>query len=152
MVNKIFDINNKTYEIRASGVIFYKFYKKYNIKLLLIKYNGYYEDIGGIIKKTDNDIYNIILREIEDTNNIKNKLKISPYIYTKKSKYILFLIKIEENEEMFNIKKPVNWISFNEINNDNFIKHKLHYRLRNKLLFDKLKSIKYTNINKIRII
>ena len=152
MVNKIFDINNKTYEIRASGVIFYKFDKTYDIKLLLIKYNGYYEDIGGIIKKTDNDIYNIILREIEDTNNIKNKLKISPYIYTKKSKNILFLIKIEENEEMFNIKKPVNWISFNEIKNNNFIKNKLHYRLRNKLLFDKLKSIKYTNINKIRII
>ena len=100
--------------IRAGGVIFY--YQDEltkNIKILMqytertidnVKKN-LYEDIGGKTDNVDTCINDTIIREvIEETNNIITKeildkyfIKDNKYIYLKKSKYYLVLVKVEDD-------------------------------------------------------
>ena len=145
--------NNIENEIRSIGIILYTFDKNNNLKILLINYNGYYEEIGGIIEKNDN-LHKFIKRKSQNINfniNIENKLKKSKYIYNKQTKYILFLVEIKKKHINLNNKK-INWILFNDIIKYNVIKYKLHHRLRNNIFLNKLSNINNMNLNKIRII
>jgi len=151
-------INNKMYynkkEVKASGTLIYKFDNENKMKLLLIKSNGKYEDIGGKIEKEDKDVYDIADREMkEETNNvifnIKDRLIKGQNIYLQKCKYVLFIIEASDNElklkkQNFNEKelnneKTISWIDKSYLKNT--IKYKLNYRLRHKIIFDILDNI-----------
>ena len=63
-----------------------------------------YEDIGGKTSEIDKFYYETIIREVsEETNNIVNideyRLKNSKFMINKKSKYIVFFVKANEEEE-----------------------------------------------------
>ena len=153
--NKMF-YNKK--EVKASGTLIYKFDDENKMKLLLIKTNGKYEDIGGKKEKEDKDIYDIADREMkEETNNIifnvKDRLKKGQNIYLQKCKYVLFIIEalddelkltknIFDNKELMNGKeRTISWIDKSYLKNINTIKYKLNYRLRHKIIFDILDNI-----------
>ena len=166
---KIFYLNgDKDKPIKAGGVIIYR---KINncIELLLINKCGLYEDIGGRIENFDDDICDMVKREVkEETNDQiifdKNRLISAPFIYSEKCKYILFITMATHNEailekshfgdkEFFDdIIRTINWIPLKTFMDPIVIKHKLNFRIKNKSLFSKLKEINDHKIKAIRLI
>lgn len=162
--NTFYYNKNKNDEIRAGGLLIYKI-ENNEIFLLLIESRGLYEDIGGCSDINDDSIYETIIREVEEeTNNIIKKgnlnelLTNSDEFYNKKCKYLLLIIKANEflqnlNSEQFgdkeihdNINRKIKWISINEFFDKNILKYKINFRLKNKILFEKLEKIKKDNI------
>ena len=155
------DINN---ELRAGGLIYYKLNKLTNeYDFLLIKSNNKYEDFGGRTDMCDKCIEDTVAREAEEeSNNIFKKDDIYKIIidqsfpnnkklYTKYSKYIVYLVETDECYDPIkfgtieyhdNIHRTVEWISYSTITNKEFIKNKLHFRLKYKALLDAIASIK----------
>jgi hypothetical protein len=152
--------NDSTNPIRAGGVIIYRKTKDNNIDLLLIFSRGIYEDIGGRTDNEDNDIYETVAREVgEETNqiivydSIRDRLNNAKYVYFSKSKYVIFLVEATDKEsrltsEIFgeteihdNISRLIQWVSLDTVLESSVIKYKLNYRMKNPLLFNKLKNI-----------
>jgi hypothetical protein len=158
---KLFYVNDdKDKPITSGGVIIYRFIKN-NMELLLSDTRNNYEDLGGMIDEKDKDILSTIAREaFEESNNllkkttIKTRLKKSNYIYVPKCKYIIYIIKANSLEEKLssldfgdkeihdNIDRKIKWIPLDIFLLPETIKYKLNWRLKSKLLYDKLKEIK----------
>ena len=162
--NTFYYNENKDDEIKAGGLLIYKI-ENNEIFLLLIENRGLYEDIGGCSDIEDDSIYETIIREVEEeTNhvikkeNINNLLEKNEEFYNKKCKYLLLIIKANDflenlNSEQFgdkeihdNINRKIKWISINEFFDKNILKYKINFRLKNKILFEKLEKIKKDNI------
>lgn len=164
---KLFYLNDEHDKpISAGGIIIYKF-DHGNMLLLLqesrgspSRCSGNIEDLGGLVDKDDEDIYDTISREAkEETNNIlskskiKKRIKLSPFAYTPRSKYVIYVIEandFEKNlvsddfgtrEEHDDFERIIKWIPLNLFLTPEFIKHKLAWRLRNGQLFNILKKI-----------
>lgn len=150
-VTKYLD-NDISKNITAGGLILYKKDKSGNLKLLLIKKKGMYEDIGGKIDLEDETIYDTVAREVEEetnnvisSNSIIERIKKAPYFYSSHSKYVIFVVKANSNERHLrkedfgetelhdDIERTIKWTSFRK-----FMKNKMNGRMRIKQLFDKL--------------
>lgn len=147
--------------VTSGGVIIYKYNDdKKTINLLLLKDDKHIEDIGGCIDEEDKNIYNTISREVyEETNgiidkkNIKQRIKKADYVYTPRSKYVIFIVhatKTEYNlkqkdfgdiEEHDNIKRKIKWYSLHEFYSDKNME-KVNWRMKNTKLYKKLNEIK----------
>ena len=153
------DYNN---EIRAGGIILYKFtIDMKEPQYLMIKYNGKYEDFGGRTDMIDKCYQDTVLREAEEeSNGILNLMHTydlvmnSKPVYSKQSKYVTYLVKTDndydpndfsDREYHDNISRTVEWVSHSTLIDKKFTINKLHNRLLFKKFFDKLKSIHKTN-------
>jgi 8-oxo-dGTP pyrophosphatase MutT (NUDIX family) len=158
--------DDETKPVRAGGVIIYKFTRK-GMNLLLIENNGKYEDIGGCSDEEDKTYIDTIVREVyEETNklikrkNTRQKLASSPSVYISISKYVIYFIEATERQKKLtqkdfgskekhdNIERTIQWIPLSHFLDSNIIQHKLNFRLKNKVVFDKLKHL--DNMHKIR--
>ena len=145
--------------VTAGGVLLYRFIKK-NMELLLVEGRGVYEDLGGRVDDNDKDIYATVAREASEESNsllnkskIKKRLKVAQYVYMTKCKYVIYIIKADENEEKLvsndfgekekhdDVFRTVKWIPVDTFLLPDIIRHKLNFRLKSKALFDKLKEI-----------
>lgn len=171
MINKIKTIQEqKTFNISktplvtkeivtSGGVLIYKFSEK-GMEILLVNSRGGFEDFGGKIDPDDKNIYKTVAREaFEESNELLNKkqiearLKVAPYIYIPKSKYVVFIIEanLEEKklkQEQFgeteihdNVERKVKWVTLSDLLQPSVIKHKLNWRLKSSKLFSKLHEI-----------
>ena len=120
----------KHYEVKAAGVIFYRYFGK-QVKFLMIKCNGKYEDFGGKTDLLDTTIACTASREaFEESNGIFDqdllyeKLKHNRYLYCPHSKYALYFIKTDiiydckifgNYEQYDNIKRTVHWIEIDRL-------------------------------------
>lgn len=145
--------------VTAGGVIIYRFIKK-NMELLLVEGRGVYEDLGGRADDDDKDILTTVAREAtEESNNllskskIKKRLKDASYIYMPKCKYVVYIIKANDEEEKLvssdfgdkemhdDVFRKVKWVPAEIFLSPDVIKHKLNFRLKTKTLFNKIKEI-----------
>lgn len=160
MKRTIFYLNNDCgKEIKAGGIIFYKYIND-EIYLLLIKSNNKYEDFGGKTDNSDQSICETIAREVEEESNkifkkkniLKRIEKCTDYIYSSISKYLIYVIELSEEESNIdvndfgekeyhdNILRTVEYISLKEFMDKDF-QSKLNFRIRNYSLFNKLMSL-----------
>lgn len=144
-------------KIRAGGVLIYRKDKNDNIKFLMIKCNGRYEDFGGKTDKTDDYIETTVAREaFEESNGILKQEEIYEEIvfkepaYFQKSKYVVYFIETKKNykvedfgtmEYYEKVPRTVEWVPIENFSDPEFIRNKLHYRLRFKNFFDKIEQI-----------
>jgi hypothetical protein len=156
----IFYLNdNPENEIKAGGILFYK--KTNNdLDLLMILNRGRYEDFGGRTDIIDKDYLDTVAREVEEESNklfnklnIRKRLKNQEPIYIKGSKYVLYFIELTESEQILtpenfgtkeihdDIERTVEYINYNKLKDTTFIKQSLNFRLKNKLVFDKINSL-----------
>jgi len=152
--------DKKEQPVTSGGVILYRFVKG-NMELLLVESRGGFEDLGGRIDDGDKDIYSTVAREANEESNellskitIKKRIKKSQFAYMEKSKYVVYIIEADKKEvklvsedfgdieEHENISRKIKWIPLDTFLLPDIIKHKLNWRLKNKVLFDILKSIK----------
>lgn len=145
--------------VTAGGVILYRIQNN-ELQLLLMTNRGKYEDLGGTSESGDKNIYETVAREVsEESNglverkNILKRIKVSNYIYSKTSKYILFIIKADKDEselvsEQFgdrenhdNVPRTVDWVPLSVFLNSETIKNKLNFRLKNRNIFEYLKKL-----------
>lgn len=159
--------NNQHYEIRAGGIIFYRYnYRKDQLEFLMIKNNNCYEDFGGKTDIVDKCIEDTVSREAEEeSNGIFIKRDIARHVntietllnpltcmvsYTKQSKYVVFLIKTTKNynpadfgdrEYHDNIPRTVEWVSASKLLDSMFVRTNLHVRLKFDNFFDTIKNI-----------
>jgi ADP-ribose pyrophosphatase YjhB (NUDIX family) len=124
--------NDKDKPIRAGGIIFYK-KDNDDIKILLIKDNDRYEDIGGRTDIKDITIIDTVSREVEEetnnvikSNNIKNILITSQSFYIPHGKYIIYLVEADNyiknlDSSVFgdieihdNIHRTIKWVNINK--------------------------------------
>jgi hypothetical protein len=156
--------NDEKQPITAGGVLFYKIVNN-KMELLVIENRNVYEDFGGCTDEKDKDIYHTVSRETyEESNKIFKKknirdriIKTDKYIYSPKSKYILFILKATDEEEELtterfgsrelhdDIYRTVKWISIDKFLASNTIRFKMNFRLKNKYIFDMLKNIRDTH-------
>jgi 8-oxo-dGTP pyrophosphatase MutT (NUDIX family) len=149
--------NESVCPVMAAGVLIYKV-KKNIVSVLLSKSRDVYEDLGGRVDLDDDTIFDTVVREaFEETNEnidkskIKKRLKTAEHFYTKKSKYVVYLIKANNKEKKLksvdfgekeihdNIYRKIKWTKIYDMMDSSKIK--LNFRLLNKKLLDKLKSI-----------
>jgi hypothetical protein len=129
---KVFNFRESK-QIFAAGVIFYK--TENNKVYFLLEYvldKNMYEDIGGKVDLCDDTIYDTVIREVHEETNEKilltrERIETSPYCYNEKSKYMIFFVKANINEETLNcgvfgeienhdnIKRIIDWISGDEL-------------------------------------
>lgn len=154
MNRPIFYFNNDPkLEIKAGGLLLYRFNKNINnFELLMINKNNVYEDFGGKTDCLDKNIHDTIIREvIEESNGLLNKsflnkvINKSNSIYKNKSKYLLLIAKTNEYfdpnefgkcEIEKNISRKVEWIPVGKILSNSI---KIHIRLR---FYDFFKALK----------
>jgi 8-oxo-dGTP pyrophosphatase MutT (NUDIX family) len=141
--------DNLNMQIRAGGVIIYRF-EKDKIQFLMIKklINNTYEDIGGKTDIIDISELDTISREVEEETNliinsliIKNQCMKSKSKYIPNSKYLLFLVKGNIYEKRLkseyfgnleikdNINRIIEWVNLSDILE---YKIKLHPRISGK--------------------
>lgn len=149
-------------DVKAGGIIFYRYGTK-SIDLLLSASERSMDDLGGCTDIEDPDIYYTVAREVEEESNKKfNKKNLikrlkqesTQYIYTPKSKYVIFILKASDDEKKFkkedfgekeihdNIERQVKWIPLEFFLQSDTIQNKLNWRLRNAKLFNIFKEIK----------
>jgi hypothetical protein len=140
--------NDKELEIRAGGAIFYKIIND-DIQFLLIHSRGKYEDFGGRTDKIDKSINHTIAREVDEESNnifkqkdILKRIKNLQPIFTRKSKYQIYIIPLIDTELQINVKdfgdrefhddipRTVEFISINKLLDKDFIKNNLCFRLK----------------------
>lgn len=143
--------------LRAGGVLFYrKNPDTNNYELMLIHSRGKYEDFGGCTDKKDKNIIGTVTREVYEESNkifrkkfIRSKLKKSEPLYIKYCKYALYFIELKYyyDPEIFgdreihdNIRRTVEWISYDKFLENNFYK-KLNFRLKIPTVNNKLKDL-----------
>lgn len=146
-----------TQELRAGGVLFYKYNEdKTNFDLLLIYSRNNYEDFGGCTDENDTNIIDTVSREVNEESNgifeqdvIKNKIKDSIPIYIKHCKYALYFVELHENynsgdfgdkEIHDNINRTVEWVSYDKFNDQEFIKN-LNFRLKSYNVLNHFKTL-----------
>lgn len=149
--------DEKQIELRAGGVLFYKFNEdKTNFDLLLIYSRNNYEDFGGCTDAQDKDILDTVSREVDEESNnifkkdiIKEKIKDIKPIYIKHCKYALYFVELNDdyNPKDFgtkeihdNINRTVEWVSYDNFNDEEFIK-KLSFRLKSYNVLEYLKTL-----------
>lgn len=155
-------------EVKAAGVLMYKFnYCTNQIELLMYCTNSRgCEDLGGKVDIGDQDITLTAAREAyEESNCLLNQAKLMnrivktrDYVYIPKCKYLVFMIEanndeIEIPDEEYgeyelhdSIKRTIRWIPFDEYMSKEFIKNKLHIRLKHRDVFHAL-----CNINELQM-
>ena len=154
--------NFKGNDVSSGGIIFYRVGEN-NIDLLLIENERSIEDLGGCTDNEDSDIYETVAREVEEeSNNIFNKKNLikrlkdpsTKFIYTKKSKYVIFILQATKEEKKLkksdfgikeihdNIDRAVKWIPLEIFLDKDIINERLNWRLRNGILFKLLNEIK----------
>ncbi|QKF94239.1 hypothetical protein QKU48_gp0781 [Fadolivirus algeromassiliense] len=143
-------------ELRAGGVLFYKFNPSIaDFELLMIYARNNYEDFGGCTDNKDKNILDTVSREVEEESNgifkkdfIKNNIKDMDPIYIKHCKYALYVMELEDdvNPDDFgdkeihdNIDRIVEWIPYSKFNDLDFI-NKLNFRLKAFNVLNHLKS------------
>jgi len=143
--------DDKNSEIRAGGILFYK-YNKTNFDLLLTYSRNNYEDFGGCTDENDKNIIDTISREVvEESNNIfnqteiKKKLEDAHCVYVKHCKYIVYFVELAEDYDVSlfgdtevcdNFKRTVEWVPYDTINNI-----KLNFRLKSYNVLNYLKTL-----------
>jgi hypothetical protein len=163
MINnrKIFYLDDdKNKPIMAGGVIIYRILENGDLELLLIDSIRNFEDLGGKTSESDKNIFETVTREaFEESNEILNKIKIrtrikkAEYVYTKKNKYIVYIIKATNNEKNLvskefgnkeyhdNIIRKIKWVNFNYLKKKEIFNNKLNWRIKNGKLFSMLDNI-----------
>ena len=150
--------------VSAGGAMIYKITDG-AMRFLMIKNCGLFEDIGGKIDDTDEDIYTAVAREVEEeTNkqilakNIIKRIKKAEYVYVPRSKYVVFFVEATDNEKKLkktdfgeyelhdNFPRIIGWLTRSEFAKSNVIKFKLNFRLKNKNIFDKLMQIEQCDV------
>ncbi len=150
--------NNDNCEIRAGGIIMYRYKDGMDEpELLMIKNRGKYEDFGGRTEMVDSCIEETICREADEESNgifpkdymIKLIKKIKP-VYCSKSKYMIYFIKTnkEYNPVEFGdweihdgIPRTVEWVKISKLLDKDFVKKNLHIRLKFFYFFQKISSL-----------
>lgn len=151
--------NDETKPITAGGVLFYKNVDG-KLMLLIIETKGKFEDIGGKIDPNDEDIYHAVAREVQEetnkqilANNIIERLQKAPYVYVPRSKYVIYLVEASVNEKKLKrndfgdeeshtkASRTIGWISREELTKPATIQSKMNWRLKTKVLFEKLNDI-----------
>lgn len=145
--------------VTAAGALFYKKVGK-QMMILIIENEAKYEDIGGKIDPDDEDIMAAAAREIEEeTNgqikgeNVIDRLKLAPYIYVPRSKYVIYLVEASpaekklkksdfgDREDHDGFARTIGWISREELSKPASVQFKMNWRMKCKSLFDKLTDI-----------
>lgn len=140
--------------VMAAGVLIYKI-KKNVVSVLLSKNRNVYEDLGGRVDLEDNTIFDTVVREVYEESNkkidmqkVKKRLKTAEYFYSKKSKYVVYLIKANNKEKKLksfdfgdkeihdDIYRTIKWMKITKILDTT--KTKLNFRLLNKTLLERL--------------
>lgn len=151
--------NNNKLEIKAGGVIFYRYTETMSEpEFLMVNYNGKYEDFGGKTDKCDKNVIDTICREVEEESNnifskkfVLNIIKKKKPIYSATSKYIVYVIKINKYidpinfgnvEEHNGFARSVKWIKISNMLDKDFIKNMLHIRLKFYHFFKKIENIR----------
>jgi len=147
----------KQIELRAGGILFYKYNDdKTNFDLLLIYSRNNYEDFGGCTDEQDKNIIDTVSREVNEESNgifkvddIKEKIKDINPLYIKHCKYALYCVELIDNynpkdfggkEIHDNIKRKVEWVSFDNFSDNDFVA-KLNFRLRAYNVLNYLKTL-----------
>lgn len=148
---------DKTEEVRAGGILFYKYTDDMtNFDLLLINSRNNYEDFGGCTDNDDKNILDTVAREVEEESNhifkkefVMDKIKETEPVYIKHCKYALYFIELNEyydpidfgdREIHDNINRTVEWISYDNFSDQDFI-NKLNFRLKSYNVLNYLKKI-----------
>lgn len=148
---------DKTEEVRAGGILFYKYNDDMtNFDLLLINSRNNYEDFGGCTDNDDENILDTVAREVEEESNkifkkkfIMDKIKETEPVYIKHCKYALYFIELDEyydpvdfgdREIHDNIARTVEWVSYDSFSDQDFI-NKLNFRLKSYNVLNYLKKI-----------
>ena len=152
----IFYYNNDTsYELKAGGVLFYKYNKEEDkYEFLMINSRNQYEDFGGKTDVGDENIIKTISREVDEESNkifskeiIEEKIKNLVTVYVKHCKYLLYFVELTDNynpldfgkkEHHDNLNRTVEWVGQENFYKEEFIKN-LNFRLR---IFNVLENIK----------
>jgi len=139
--------------VTGGGVLFYK-YVKHDMYVLLMENRNKYEDLGGGVDSSDKNMYDTISREVnEESNQLINKNSIlkrikksNDWFYSKKSKYIVFLIKATPDEQKLSesdfgdyeehdgFYRKVKWIPVKQVLTSDFIRT-LNFRLVGREIF-----------------
>ena len=153
-----FDTENETYEITAGGAIFYKYDSDNRLQLLLMTNRNKYEDLGGCVDRTDETIYHTVAREVHEESNgqisqrIITRLRNSPFVVSQKSKYIVFFVAASEAESNLtgadfgdreihdDFERTIDWIPVDVFLNKYTIRDKLNFRLKNRKVFELVKT------------
>ena len=159
--------DDPTMPITAGGILLYR--TTNGLQFLIEEIDSTYEDIGGKCDSTDPTIFSAVAREVEEETNgvikrddIMERLEDASTIkfYSSQSKYVIYLVKATEDEsnltkEEFGdieihdkISRTIGWVSANDFISPMVIQHKLNCRLRNKALFDKIRTM--NELNKFR--
>jgi len=153
------DPNADDVEVSAGGVILYRI-KDGELQLLLMTNRGKLEDLGGTSEKKDKDIFHTVAREVSEESNrlidkksILNRIRNSEYILSRTSKYIIFIIKANDDESKLNseqfgdreihddIPRTIDWVPASEFLKSETIKNKLNFRLKNRNVFEYIKKL-----------
>lgn len=140
--------------IRAGGVLFY-YQDGDEPEILMIKNGEKFEDFGGRTDAVDQTARDTIAREVEEESNcIFSKQEIMSYlndkntIHVHNSKYLVYFVELNkyydpkifgDREIHDGFDRTVEWIPYSQLMDKDFIREKLHFRLRNKGFFDGLK-------------
>jgi len=146
--------DNKQNEIKAGGIVFYRYGSNGKIKLLVMYSNKYYKDFGGKTDINDKNIKDTVSRETEEESNgiftqeilLKKYFDKKKYIelYNKQSKYMVYLIKIKKKykpadfgdvEIYENIPRKALWLTPEKL------KSKIHVRLNFKEFIDTINNL-----------
>ena len=145
-------------EIRAGGLLLYRYDEcTCEPEFLMIKTKRTYEDFGGRTDISDKTINDTICREAEEESNgilkineVYDLIKNQQPIYSRESKYLLYIVKtdISYNPDDFGkfeihdgIRRTVQWIKLSKLLNKNFHKS-IHIRLKFKSFFDQLAQLR----------
>jgi len=155
----VFHYKTEENEVKAGGVLFYKKHED-SIKLLMVYSRDKYEDFGGRTDVDDADYLDTVAREVEEESNkiflredIRKRIEKLEPVYIKVSKYVLYFVELTDKENDINptafgdkefhddIPRTVELIDSNTFKSGSFIKDNLNFRLKNRLIFDKISSL-----------
>jgi hypothetical protein len=144
--------NDKSQEVRAGGILFYKYNDK-NFDLLLTYSRNNYEDFGGQTDNQDIDMIDTVSREASEESNyvfdqgfLKNKIKDQVPIYVKHCKYVIYFVQLDQDYDVkvFGDKeicdgfdRTVEWIPYERFIDPDF---KKNFRLKSYNIANRLKS------------
>lgn len=130
------------------------------IDLLLSFNRSKYEDLGGTVEEADADIRETIAREVEEESNgmisatsIRARISGDDFIYSRVSKYVLFVIEATEQEAHLtsddfgprelhdDFERTIRWVPLTEFLSPETIRDRLNFRLKNRPLFDKVSGL-----------
>jgi hypothetical protein len=148
MQKKIFYLSDdETMPVVAGGILLYKI-KNHKIYFLMIDNHGNYEDFGGKFYQSDDNIFDTIVKQASKQSNfllnedkIKERMLSATYVYIKHSKYIVYLINANEQEQKENYDNTIKWVQMRTLLRPEVIKHKINIRLKDKSFFDTIKKI-----------